>query len=98
LYVPRKERVIGLANIEDSANMEEQSLSRYVNTSDGELVKATNEENVDFERIHERSLRIYAYFMMAIISAILIMIFHALSHETIFLHLQMYDLASNTMF
>ena len=46
LYVPRKERGRGLANIQDSVRMEEQSLSRYVDTSEEELLKATREENV----------------------------------------------------
>jgi len=37
-----------------------------------------------FESVHVRSLRIYAYFMMAIISAIFIIILHALSRKMIF--------------
>jgi len=46
LYVPRKEGGRGLANIQDSVNMKEHSLSRYVHTSEKELLKATNEANV----------------------------------------------------
>ena len=46
LNVPRKERGKGLTNIQDSMNMEEQSLSRYTDTGEEELLKATKEENV----------------------------------------------------
>ena len=46
LYVLRKEEGRGLANIEYSVNSEEQSLSRYTDTSEEELLKATKEENV----------------------------------------------------
>jgi len=37
-----------------------------------------------FESVHVRSLKIYEYFMVAIISTIFIMILHALSHKMIF--------------
>jgi len=46
LYVPRKEDGRGLANIQDSVNMKQQNLSRYVDSSDEELLKSTKEENV----------------------------------------------------
>ena len=46
LYVPKKEGGRGLAKIQDSMNMKEHSLSRYVDTSEKELLKATNEANV----------------------------------------------------
>jgi len=44
--VPRKEGGRGLANIQDSMNMEKQSLGRYIDTSEEKLLKATKEENV----------------------------------------------------
>ena len=46
LYVSGKEGGRGLANIQDSVNMEEQSLSRYIDTCEQELPKATKEDNV----------------------------------------------------
>ena len=44
LYVPRKEGGRGLANIQSSMNMEEQSLS--IGTGEEELLTASKEENV----------------------------------------------------
>jgi len=37
-----------------------------------------------FKSVHVRSLQIYDYFMVAIISTIFVMIHHDLSHEMIF--------------
>jgi len=37
-----------------------------------------------FESVHVRSVRIYAYFMVAIIVTIFIMILNALSHKMVF--------------
>ena len=37
-----------------------------------------------FESVRVRSLKIYEYFMVAIISTIFIMILHVLSHKMIF--------------
>ena len=46
LYVSGKDGDRELANIQDSMNMGEQSLSRYIDTSDEELQKAIKDENV----------------------------------------------------
>jgi len=69
LYIPRKEDGRGLANIQDSVNMKQQNLSRYVDTSDEELLKSTKEENVRIDwngeadtehkhRLYDRSSKI----------------------------------------
>ena len=43
----RKERgTAGLANIQDSVNVEEQSLSTYIDTSEEEMLTVAKEENV----------------------------------------------------
>ena len=45
-YVPRKESSRGLSNIQECVHMEEQSLSRYLDTREEELLRATKEENL----------------------------------------------------
>jgi len=46
LYVSRKGGDRELANIQDSVNVKEQSLTRHADTSEQELLKSTNKENV----------------------------------------------------
>jgi len=45
-YVPRKEGGRGLANMEDTVNMEVQSQKRYIDASEEALLNTNNEENV----------------------------------------------------
>ena len=46
MYIPKKEGGRGLANIQDSLNTDEQSPSRYIDSSEEEPLKANKEENI----------------------------------------------------
>ena len=46
LYIPRKQGGSGLVSVQESVYMEEQSLSRYADVSEEELLAATRRENI----------------------------------------------------
>jgi len=46
LYIPRKLGRRGLISIQESVYIEEQSLSRYIDVSEEELLAATRRDNI----------------------------------------------------